>query len=83
MKAWLKSCSRTWARASRRVPAATREFSKWNRVRAIPPIWRSMQLVESKPVAAEKNDDTKAAKAPKASKVPKAAPKKTKKAASR
>ena len=30
-----------------------------------------VQLVESKPVAAEKNDDTKAAKAPKASKEPK------------
>jgi large subunit ribosomal protein L17 len=39
-----------------------------------------VQLVESKPVAAEKNDDTKAAKAPKASKEPKAAPKKSKKA---
>jgi large subunit ribosomal protein L17 len=40
-----------------------------------------VQLVESKPVAAEKNDDSKAAKAPKASKEPKAAPKKSKKAA--
>ena len=43
-----------------------------------------VQLVESKPVAAEKNDDSKAAKAPKASKAskePKAAPKKSKKAA--
>jgi large subunit ribosomal protein L17 len=42
-----------------------------------------VQLVDSKPVAAEKDDDTKAAKgkAPKASKEPKAAPKKSKKAA--
>jgi large subunit ribosomal protein L17 len=41
-----------------------------------------VQLVDSKPVAAEKHDDTKAAKgkAPKASKEPKAAPKKSKKA---
>ena len=41
-----------------------------------------VQLVDSKPVAAEKGDDTKAAKAkaPKAVKEPKAAPKKSKKA---
>src|SRR5271170_3328864 len=41
-----------------------------------------VQLVDSKPVAAEKDDDSKAAKgkAPKASKEPKAAPKKSKKA---
>jgi large subunit ribosomal protein L17 len=42
-----------------------------------------MQLVDSAVVAAEKDDETKAAKAPKGSKAPKAekAPKKTKKAA--
>ena len=42
-----------------------------------------VQLVDSKPVAAEKDDDSKAvkAKAPKASKEPKAAAKKSKKAA--
>jgi large subunit ribosomal protein L17 len=40
-----------------------------------------VQLVESKPVAAEKKDDTKAAKAPKAAKQPKSAPKESKKTA--